>query len=44
MLMVERLQTKPSAAAMIFIHAVFQVCVNCGVLYGLNSMRIFTEI
>ena len=45
MLMAERLQAKPSAAAMmIFIYAVFQVCVNCGVLYGLGTMSIFTTI
>ena len=45
MLMAERLQAKPSAAAMmIFIYAFFQVCVNCGVLYGLNTMSIFTTI
>ena len=37
--MVELFRAKPSSAAMmIFIDAVFQVCVNCGVLYGPNTM------
>ena len=46
MLMAERLQARASAAAMmIFIYVVFQVCGNCGVLYGrLSTMSIFTKI